>query len=383
MRNSLDRRAILFGAAVGAAALAMPASGVLSANTRRLKNATIINALGGFGNPNAENSTEEEVAAHFLDPRGIADARTAGLTAVNFTLGHVFGEGDPFEESVADIAWMDAAIRARSGGLLRVYSVADIEEARKSRRLGVIYGFQNTEMLGEDAARVDIFADLGVRVFQLTYNLRNSVGDGALVPENRGLTDFGREVVAKLNARKLLVDLSHAGEQTTLDAIAASTAPIAISHTGCRALADHPRNKTDAELRALADKGGVVGVYFMPYLTPGRQQMADDIVLHIEHAVDICGEDHVGIGTDGSVSGIDDMEGYRRRLKEDVENRKKLGVGAPGETADIVLFAPDLSGVDQFRKLADLLDARGHSEARIEKILGGNFMRLFGEVWDD
>jgi membrane dipeptidase len=105
-----------------------------------------------------------------------------------------------------------------------------------------------------------------VRIFQLTYNRRNLVGDGCLESGNAGLSEFGRKLVSRLNERKLLVDLSHAGERTTLEAIEASKTPIAISHTGCAALVPNPRNKTDRELRKLADKGGYVGIYLMPFL---------------------------------------------------------------------------------------------------------------------
>src|SRR5204862_82401 len=145
-------------------------------------------------------------------------------------------------------------------------SAADIRRAKAEKKVGLLYGFQNCAMLGKDATRVDVFADLGVRVFQLTYNPANLLGDGSMAPENRGLTPFGREVIARLNDRRVMVDLSHSGERTCLDAARASRAPISINHTGCRALTDLPRNKTDAELRLVAERGGFVGIYFMPFL---------------------------------------------------------------------------------------------------------------------
>ena len=164
----------------------------------------------------------------------------------------------------------------------------------------MILGFQNAAQMGDDAARVDIFADLGVRIIQLTYNQRNQLGDGSIVPEGRGLTDFGRQVVARLNANRVMVDLSHSGRQICLDAARASKQPISINHTGCRALTDLPRNKTDEELRLVAEKGGFVGIYFMPFLNLSGHARAVDVVAHIEHALNVCGEDHVGIGTDGT-----------------------------------------------------------------------------------
>ena len=156
---------------------------------------------------------------------------------------------------------------------------------------------------------------------------------------------------------------------------------MAITHTGCRAVTDHPRNKSDAELRVLAARGGVVGLYFMPYLRVAGQPMAANLVAHLEHAIDVCGEDHVGLGTDGGTTRHDDMAAYRRALEDEIAQRRALGIGAPGETADVATFLPDLCGPTQFQRLADLLAARGHAESRIEKILGGNFRRVMSEAW--
>ena len=188
----------------------------------------------------------------------------------------------------------DAELRAHPDDLMKVRTAADILKARRENRIGVIYGFQNAAMVGEDDSRIDTFADLGVRVIQLTYNPANQLGDGSMAPENRGLTALGREVVARLNEKRVMVDLSHSGQNTCLDAARASTAPISINHTGCRALCDLPRNKTDEELRLVASKGGFVGIYFMPFLKADGHPHAEDVVAHIDHAVNVCGEDHVG-----------------------------------------------------------------------------------------
>src|SRR5262249_43513298 len=154
-----------------------------------------------------------------------------------------------------------------------------------------------------------------------------------------------------------------------LDALRLARRPFAITHTGCRAVADHPRNKSDAELRRLAERGGVVGIYSMPYLRLQGQPMAEDLIAHLEHAIHVCGEDHVGLGTDGGTTAIDDMQACLARLAEETATRRQLGIGAPGEMDDVVLFLPDLSGPTQFQRLAELLAERGHAEARIAKIL--------------
>lgn len=349
----------------------------------------VINALGVLDNPNIalqpsagdRNAMAYSSTGQHVDARSLADARAAGLTAVNITLGHVAGSAEPFEATVADIAGWDAFIRAHPAQLRKVHGAADLEAARAEGQVGVIYGFQNTEMLGTRAERVDLFAALGVRVIQLTYNGRNAVGCGATVPDDTGLTPFGAEVVERLQARSVLVDLSHSSERTCLDALRLARRPLAITHTGCRAVADHPRNKSDAELRLLAGQGGVVGLYFMPYLRLAGQPTSADLIAHLEHALDVCGEDHVGLGTDGGTTAIDDMAAYRAMLAAETELRRSMGIGAPGETPDVSLFLPDLCGPTQFVELAERLSLRGHGGARIDKILGGNFRRLMQEAW--
>jgi membrane dipeptidase len=228
---------------------------------------------------------------------------------------------------------------------------------------------------------VDIFADMGVKIIQLTYNLPNQLGDGSMGKEGRGLTPFGRQVVERLNANRVMVDLSHSGRQICLDAARASKQPISINHTGCRALTDLPRNKTDEELRLVAEKGGFVGIYFMPFLAADGQAHASDVVAHIEHALKVCGEDHVGIGTDGTVTTIDDLDTYRHRLAEQIALRQEAGVSAAGERSDAFPFVTDLRGVNQFHKLIRLLEQRGYRSERIEKILGKNFADYAERVW--
>jgi membrane dipeptidase len=338
----------------------------------------IVNALGGLDDPNpgAGEAPDRRIAA-----RVIADARAAGLNAVNETIGYVAGDGDPFEQTMRDIALWQARIRGQPADLTHVLAAADIERARRDRRIGVILGFQNAAMVGEDASRIDIFADMGVRVIQLTYNPANRIGDGSMAPGNRGVTPFGAQVIERLNANRVMVDLSHSGERTCLDAARLSRRPISINHTGCRALVDLPRNKSDAELRAVASRGGFVGIYFMPFLNRHSVGTAADVVAHLGHAVNVCGEDHVGIGTDGGTTGIDDMAAYRAAMREEVARRRATGIGAAGENPDTLPFIEELSGPDQFRRLIALLERAGHPARRIEKIMGLNFLGFAREVW--
>ena len=346
----------------------------------------VVNMLGGIRNPNIPRSGGPSQALQgegriSLDDRALADALASGTAAVNTTIGYVAGPREPFESSVADISRWNRLIRNHPDALLKVWTAGDIERAAREGKVGIIQGFQNAAMMGDDAGRVGTFAGLGVKIIQLTYNVANQLGHGSMVPENGGLTDFGRDVVAELNATDTLVDLSHSGEQTCLDAIEASAAPIAITHTGCRAVTDLPRNKTDRELRLVAEGGGIVGIYFMPFLAADGMAVADDVVRHIEHAVQVCGEEHVGIGTDGGTTEYDDLDAAYEAARRDVEQRQAAGISAAGERAGVVPFIPDLQGPDQFRKLADMLLARGHTSARVERILGLNALRLMRDVW--
>jgi membrane dipeptidase len=387
----LDRRNFV-ALALGAAAAGVTPAGAAAPGSEEgaWKNALIVNALGDLDDPNpapgeklptGQRPAVQGVEPLALNERAINDALASGLNAINITLGYVSGDMEPFEYTIAEIGRWDALLRAHSRHFLKVDTAADIRLAQTEHKIGVIYGFQNAAMVGTNAARVDIFANLGVRVIQLTYNPANLLGDGSMAPENRGLTPLGHEVVERLNTNRVMVDLSHSGEQTCLDAARASKQPISINHTGCRALNDVPRNKTDEELRLVATKGGFVGIYFMPFLNPSSHATADDVVAHIEHAVNVCGEDHVGIGTDGTVTAIDDLEAYKAHLAAEIAARRAAGISATGERPDSFPFVVDLRGVGQFRDLADRLQRRGYTTGRIEKILGRNFLRYAQDVW--
>jgi membrane dipeptidase len=300
---------------------------------------------------------------------------------VNITLGYTMGDLPPFEHTMHEIEVWDSIVAENAADLIKVRTVDDIYLAKSTRKIGIIYGFQNAVAIGDDLARIETFARLGVRVIQLTYNPANHIGDGSMAGENRGLTAFGRQVVESLNDSAIMVDLSHSGERTCLEAAEISRQPVSINHTGCRALADLPRNKTDEELRLVASRGGFVGIYFMPFLNISGHARAADVVEHIDHAVNVCGEDHVGIGTDGSVTSIDDLDAYRATLAEHVALRQAAGVSASGERADTLPFVIDLRGVNQFYELIRLLELRGYSQSRIEKILGTNFADYARRIW--
>ncbi|MCP2337779.1 dipeptidase [Actinomadura rupiterrae] len=343
----------------------------------------IINALGGLDDPNSGVTGGPSATSRDLvfGERAFADARASGLTAVNVTLGYVMGDFPPYEHTLDEIAFWDDLVAAHPESLLKVLTADDLRRADSEGRVGVIYGLQNAVQTGADPARVATLAKLGIRVVQLTYNPANQLGSGCMDPSDGGLTPFGRDIIDALNEQRLMVDLSHSGERTCLDAIAHSTRPVSINHTGCRALTDLPRNKTDAELRQVAERGGFVGIYFMPFLNPSGHATAEDVVAHLKHAVNVCGEDHVGIGTDGSVTAIEDLDAYRVQLAEEVAERARTGSGATGEAPDTLPFVPDLTGPGQFRRLAHLLEREGWTGDRVTKILGANFLAFATRTW--
>lgn len=347
----------------------VPAKGPLPGLSQDYEEAMVIDFLASPGYFNYPENPP-------LDEEMVTNAVASGITAVNQTVS----AGD-FGNTVARIARWEAEIERYPHALQRVRSVDQLLEAKRGGRLGMIYGFQDMAPIGRDLDHIQLFHDLGVRVGQLTYNLRNLVGDGCLEPGNAGLSRFGHSVVERMDELGMMVDLSHCGQRTTAEGIHASRNPVAISHSGCSAVAPHPRSKRDEELRSMAERGGVLGIYLMPFLSPGRVPTAEDVMAHLEHALNVCGEEHVGIGSDLSITPIDGSDEYWSRHREFVAGRVARGVAAPAEDPDVLFTVPELNSRRRMELIANLLEERGHPWSRIEKILGGNWMRLAREVW--
>lgn len=373
----MDRRDFLIGAGAAtlAATLPFPAFAQPVPPTSR-RASFYVDAQGAL-----DGIDEPEPGRPVANQRLIAAIRERRIDLVSATVAPVGNGDDRYRDSVEGIAGHDRLIATHPDLMAKIQSAADIRAARAAGKAGLIYNFQDTVALEGVASRVDSFAQLGIRVMQLTYNKRNLAGDGCLERANAGLSDFGREVIGRINRNKLLLDLSHAGARTQAEGIAASSAPAAITHSGCRALTDHPRNTYDAEMRALAEKGGVFGVYLMPFLRFPGQPVAEDLLRHLDHAVNVCGEDHVGIGTDNSLLGIELNEAARRRHREDTADRLRRGIAAPNEDPDVMLYVEGYNGADRFDRIAADLRRRGWRSGRIDKVLGDNFVRLFGEAW--
>jgi membrane dipeptidase len=376
----IRRREFVIGAglALGACAAAPRVKRASGPRWEPYRNTIAIDGMGGVGLPFFSQMTPVQVAAE------LENARRSGLTAALHDMGPFgrFWLNDAAHEAVKGrIADSRAALAAHPKELLLVEKTGDLEAAHREKRLGVIFTFQGTEPLGEDSDRIPQYRQLGLRVMQLTHNRRNLVGDGCMEPSNAGLSKFGHEVVERLNAEKIVVDLSHGGQRTIREGIAASRAPMLIGHAGCRALADLPRNVADAELRAMADRGGAIGIIFWPYLRVDTQPMAIDLIRHIEHAIKVCGEDHVGIGTDTGVSPMERTPRFEKENRAMIADMVESGIFEKGRPPDLYTFIPDLNVANRYEVLGSMLSARGHPDARIAKILGGNFARVMREVW--
>jgi membrane dipeptidase len=378
MPHSVSRRTVLAAGALTALPLsaALRAFAAPASATALYRRAIVIDGLGGPGDSDAEPGTP-------LSDAAIGDSKASGLTCVNVTLGPV-GTTPPdtaFRQLLKDIATAEHEIDRSPKVFARVRNVVDIETAKRNGQVGLVYGVQDAVAFETDLSLLETLHQFGLRVVQPTYNRRNLLGDGCLEPANSGLSRAGAEAIEKLNSLGILVDLSHCGRQTTADAIRLSKRPVAFTHTGCDAVANHPRNRTDAELRAVADGGGVSGIYFMPYLCDGKQPTAADVLRHMEHAIQVAGEDHVSIGTDGNISAIELTPEFIALFAKDSKSRKDAGIAAPGETETGYLFASDLNTPRRLELLAQMLLDRGHSSTRVEKILGANLLRVFGASW--
>jgi membrane dipeptidase len=309
--------------------------------------------------------------ANPLTETEIAAFRASGITGFHNSVST--GGPEAVEETLTFLAaWQGFAAR-HSDLFCVVDKASDLDRAKADGKCALIMGIQNSEHFLEPKD-VKAFHQLGQRCSQLTYNSQNFIGSGGTDRVDGGISDFGEEIVAAMNETGMLVDVSHCGDRTTLDAIELSKVAIAITHSNCRALNDHPRLKTDEAIRKLADKGGVMGITGVRNFVRDREPTSvEHIVDHIDHVVKTSGIEHVGIGSDADLNGYDDMP---------ADQRKKLMAGYKSSYAFREKL--DTDGFDHPRKIYDLTEAlirRRYSDSNIEAVLGGNFRRLLGTVW--
>ncbi|WP_084696423.1 dipeptidase [Maribacter thermophilus] len=283
------------------------------------------------------------------------------------------------EKGLRNLNNWQTIIKENPDRLILGTSADDYERAKKEGKVVVMLGFQNSTMVGRSIKNLDKLYDAGMRWMQLTYNERNYLGDGSTERTNCGLSDFGVEVVERMNELGIMVDLSHCGKETTNDGIAYSKAPVSINHSMCEALhKDHPRAKTDDQIKAMADKGGIIGIICLGYMIGpnlGTDTTLETYVNHIDHAVKIGGIDHVGLASDFAIQGLEATGATRENWYVPRLTRFK-----PSYKVQWPPWIPELDKPDRYLQVAKVLDKRGYSTGDIEKILGQNWLRFYKET---
>ena len=321
----------------------------------------------------------------------------SGVSVASATYAGPIAPDAAFQESLTTMTQARAMIDALEDEVRLVLTADDIERVYSDGKRGVIFDFQDTTPFGSDLGRIDLFRDLGLRVVQLTYNLRNLVGDGCTERYKTGLTYFGIEVVERLNELNMAVDVSHCSEQVGWDAIEVSTSPVIITHSASNAICYHDRGKGDELAKAIADQGGYFGVAAIGgFLSETTEATLDHFVDHVEHLVDVMGIDHVGIGCDkcgpgpGTESNVlfpDELGPYdlTYMYKDNPDPR------SVPEAFNWSGFRPEhrlsdehrIDGFDQFTDWPNLtikLAERGFNEEELRKLLGLNYLRVFRDT---
>ena len=302
--------------------------------------------------------------------------RAGNITAINATVA----TWENFVQTMAHLATWMQRFRVRQD-IVQVKETADIHAAKELGKTGIILSFQNASPIENELDRLGLFLALGVRVIQLTYHETNLLGSGCWERNDCGLSNFGVDAVRELNRLGIVIDLSHVGPKTTMDAIEMSEQPVAITHANARRFCDHPRNKEEEALKLLAEKGGVVGATsFANFLPKGFDSTVEDFVDAIDDMVERIGLDHVAIGTDSTHD--QPLEFWHYIVSQQ-------GTKFPSTFADGSVPYTELSfqpkGIDspaEFPNLAEALANRGYRAEEITKLLGGNWMSLFERVWN-
>lgn len=294
------------------------------------------------------------------------------VTAINATIA----VWENFPQTMDNIAGWLRRLREHDDTLLHGRTTRDILQAKEQQKTAVIFGWQNASPIENDLDRLALFHALGVRIIQVTYNDRNLLGNGCYERTDDGLSNFGVDAVKEMNELGILIDLSHVGERTTLETIELSERPVAFTHANARGFVDHVRNKTDEALKLLVEKGGVVGANAFPiFLRRGYESTVADYVDAIDDLVERCGIDHVGLGTDfcqdqphAFFQWIFAQQGTKYRAR-------------PVPVPDPHVHPRDFETPDAMPNLALEMLGRGYAQADVAKVLGGNWLRLFREMW--
>lgn len=299
----------------------------------------------------------------------LAAYKSSGLRAIHASLNY-----GSFQAATTDLRAWRTRFDQWPDRIVKILRGREFAALKKDGPIGVMLGFQDTAILNGDLANLDPLYAAGTRCIQLTYNNKNLVGCGCLVPEDTGVTPFGRDVIAKMNELGVVVDLSHCGEVTSKDGIAISKRPAAFTHTVCKSIYNHVRGKSDALIKAMSDKGGITGIMTLGYfIGPTPETTFDDYLKHIDYAVKIAGIDHIGVASDYSIRGIGAIHTRESWLTP------RLAAFPPEFRVRWPPWINELDGPDRFLNIARGLAKRGYSATQIEKLMGGNWLRYFSE----
>lgn len=369
----------------------------LEQRARRVHGSAIVMDTHSDTTPFFENPSWDFAARHEDGHVDIPRLRDGGYDAVFWSIymGKTPGDGAAIKRAIRRIDSVHEIVRRYPDDLALATTAADIRRAARQGKIACLMGIEGGHIIEDDLAALRMFYALGARYMTLTHSFNTSWADAAgtgetVEAEHDGLTDFGREIVREMNRLGMMVDVSHVADSTFWDVIETSTAPVIASHSSCRTIADHPRNMSDEMLRALADNGGVIQINFYPgYIDPDRvailaklrpefdalaKKYADApatmaaarrdlfrkaiaeaggpspahwVVDHIEHVIEVVGDDFVGLGADWD--GVPEMPG-------------------------------GLEDVSKVPWITEELLRRGHSEKTVKKVMGGNLLRVMGAV---
>jgi membrane dipeptidase len=309
-----------------------------------------------------------DATAPLLQPRDLSRRLPAvvagGIDAVLATAGAI----EDFRTTMEVVGkWLEIE-RSGQQKIRIARSTAAIRSAKGAGETAIVLHFQGADPIEDELDFLNLFQASGVRVMQLTYNLRNRLGDGCFEPTDAGLSKFGRKVIQRMEALSLAVDLAHAGTRTALQATEAATRPVVITHANARALMETPRNVTDELIRAVAATGGVIGVCAVPFfLTRDGPATIDMLIDHAAHIAGLVGAAHVGLGFDFA--------------EEDEEDYVYYGYDERYIPKPPWIFPSGIAGHAEAANLGPALRARGFAEAEVRGILGENFMRVFSQIW--
>ncbi|ASK90097.1 membrane dipeptidase (peptidase family M19) [Sphingorhabdus sp. SMR4y] len=325
-------------------------------------------------------------------PENLDEIRQAGLSAMICDVSKVeeVRDADGTPRYQRNFGVNDAALDAAIG---RIEASDRIFVAKRGSDIGSRPGcaaflqFQSCETIGEDLRRIAYFHSKGLRVLQLTHHNDNKFAGGAIEREQSGLTELGRAGIAEMNRVGLLPDVSHGSVSTISEAATASQSPVVYSHGACRAIVDHPRCITDDGIRAIADRGGVIGIFMMSFwLTTDSRPRIDHLIAHIRHAINIGGINAVGISNDFPMAGQENLRKLNNDNQEGVKEylgwwqaMQKLGI--PGYEADPEhVVIPELNNLSRMMTIRKALLEDGFSQADVTKIMGGNWQRVLVDV---